>query len=73
MPIQAINPDTLAKPAGYTHVMAATGGTTLYLAGQGAFDRDWKLVGAGDLVAQAEQATKNLLAALVVTSSGWDL
>jgi enamine deaminase RidA (YjgF/YER057c/UK114 family) len=62
--IERINPPKLMEPRGYCHAVAARGARTLYLAGQGAYDREGKLVGKGDLRAQTEQAMSNLLVAL---------
>ena len=59
-----INPPGISKPRGYTHVVSAQGGTTIYVSGQVAFDVDGNMVGKGDLRAQAEKATENLVAAL---------
>ena len=63
--IQPVNPPTLAKPAGYSHAWETQGGKTVYLAGQVAFDKDGKVVGKGDLVAQFRQVCENLKAVLV--------
>jgi enamine deaminase RidA (YjgF/YER057c/UK114 family) len=60
-----VNPPTLAKPAGYSHAWEVHGGKTLYMAGQVAFDKDGKVVGKGDLVAQFRQVCENLNALLV--------
>ena len=58
-----LNPPTLPKPRGYTHVVETTGpGRTVYIAGQLGNDRDGKL--APDFRAQATQAFENLKAAL---------
>jgi 2-iminobutanoate/2-iminopropanoate deaminase len=63
--IKRTNPPPLSKPTGYTHVVEVTGpAKTVYIAGQIAFDKDGKVVGAGDMKAQAEQVFKNLQAAL---------
>jgi reactive intermediate/imine deaminase len=62
--IKRINPPALSKPTGYTHVVKASGGTTVYVSGQIALDTDGKVVGEGDMKAQAEQVFKNLQAAL---------
>ena len=63
------NPPALSKPTGYTHIVEVTGpAKTIYVSGQIAYDKDGKLVGAGDMKAQAEQVFKNLQAAL--TSAG---
>jgi len=59
-----IDPPTLSRPNGYSHVVVAPVGRTLYISGQVALDRDGKLVGAGDFGAQAEQVFANLKAAL---------
>jgi reactive intermediate/imine deaminase len=63
--VKRTNPPALSKPTGYTHIVEVTGPTkTIYISGQIAFDKDGKLVGAGDMKAQAEQVFKNLQAAL---------
>ncbi len=59
-----INPDTLTKPPGYTHVVEARGGRTVYLSGQVAFDSAGQLVGAGDFESQARQVFSNIQAGL---------
>jgi enamine deaminase RidA (YjgF/YER057c/UK114 family) len=59
-----INPPTLATPRGYTHVVTATGGKMVFIAGQVAWDVKGEVVGRGDLRAQATQAYANLKAAL---------
>ena len=60
------NPNTLAKPPGYSYVVEATGpNRVIFLAGQLGLDMENKLVGApGDFAAQAEQAVQNLKLAL---------
>lgn len=59
-----INPPGLTKPNGYTHVVLAADGRTVYIAGQVAFDSTGALVGAGDFRAQAERVFANLRIAL---------
>ena len=59
-----INPKGLAKPTGYTHLVIAPDGRTVYIAGQVAFDSTGKVVGEGDFAAQAEQVYRNLKHAL---------
>jgi enamine deaminase RidA (YjgF/YER057c/UK114 family) len=63
-PVRFINPKTLAAPPGYTHVVEARGGRTIYIAGQVALDAAGNLVGSGDIGAQAEQVFQNLKHAL---------
>ena len=63
--VKRTNPPTLSKPTGYMHVVEVSGpGKTIYIAGQIALDKDGKVVGEGDMKAQAEQVFKNLEAAL---------
>lgn len=59
-----INPADIHKPRGYSHAVAVEGGRTIYISGQVAVDREGNPVGKGDLRAQAEKASENLLAAL---------
>ena len=59
-----INPDGLFKLPAFTQVVKASGGHTIHIAGQGAFDSEMNLIGAGDYKAQATRAFQNLLIAL---------
>jgi reactive intermediate/imine deaminase len=59
-----INPPELTTPTGYTHVVRAAAGKTIYISGQIAFDKNGKVVGAGDFRAQTIQVFENLKAAL---------
>ena len=68
--VKRINPPALSTPTGYTHVVEVTGPSkTIYISGQIAFDKDGKVVGAGDMNAQAEQVFKNLEAALAAAGA----
>jgi enamine deaminase RidA (YjgF/YER057c/UK114 family) len=58
------NPAGLHTPRGYSHVVSVTGGRTLYVAGQVAYDAKGEIVGKGDLRAQARQVFENLRLAL---------
>jgi enamine deaminase RidA (YjgF/YER057c/UK114 family) len=57
-----VNPDSLARPSGFSHAVVGTG-TTVHLAGQTALDASGTVVGDG-VVGQFEQALSNLLTAL---------
>jgi enamine deaminase RidA (YjgF/YER057c/UK114 family) len=70
--VQSVNPPGLAKPAGYSHGVEAQGGKTLYIAGQVAYDKDGKVVGAGDIVAQFRQICQNLNAVLLARAGQLD-
>lgn len=69
MPVQRIQPDGLAAPPTYSHVVKA--GNTIYVAGQVAQDEQGRLVGAGDFVAQANQVFENLGRALAAAGAGF--
>ena len=64
--LRYLNPKTISKPPGYSHVVEATGpGRIVYVAGQLGLDVGGKVVGqAGDFRAQAIQTYENLEAAL---------
>ncbi len=69
-----LNPGTLYKPPGYSHVVDIVGpGRVIYIAGQLGLDSDGKLVGAaGDFRAQATQAFANLKLALNAVGAGFE-
>ena len=68
MEMRYINPPKLPVPRGYTHGILVTGGRLLFLGGQDASDATGRIIGAGDLVVQFEQALQNLQA--VVQEAG---
>jgi enamine deaminase RidA (YjgF/YER057c/UK114 family) len=72
--LRFINPTTMSKPPGYTHVVEATGpGRIVYIAGQLGLTIDGKLAGpAGDFRAQATQAFENLKNALGAVGAGFE-
>ncbi len=59
MPLTPVNPDSLARPRGYSHGMKGAG-EVLFVAGQVAWDREGQLV-SGDFVAQFARALDNVL------------
>jgi enamine deaminase RidA (YjgF/YER057c/UK114 family) len=69
--VRYLNPETLSKPPGYSHVVEVTGpGRLVYIAGQLGLDRSGRLVGGPDDVrAQVEQAFENLKGALAATGA----
>jgi reactive intermediate/imine deaminase len=62
--IERMNPQGLSTPTGYSHIVSARGGRTVYIAGQVALDAQGRVVGAGDLAAQTRQVFANLDIAL---------
>ena len=64
MPIERLNPVGLSQPTAYSHVVRATGGSTVYLAGQTPIDAAGNVVGEGDFAAQARQVFANIRTAL---------
>ena len=64
MPKKFINPPGM-KPLGmYTQVTVAQGGSVAFISGQVSADANGKVVGAGDIEAQAVQVFENLKLAL---------
>jgi enamine deaminase RidA (YjgF/YER057c/UK114 family) len=67
-----INPETMHRPTGYTHVVEVTAGRPVYIAGQVALDPTGALVGPGDIRAQTRQVFDNLRAALQAVGASFD-
>jgi enamine deaminase RidA (YjgF/YER057c/UK114 family) len=59
-----LKPDGLAPVTAYSHVVVATPGKMVFIAGQVALDKEGKLVGKDDMRAQAVQVFENLKTAL---------
>jgi len=70
--IQRQNPPGLSAPTGYSHVVSAKGGRTIYVSGQVAFDAQGQIVGKGDLAAQTRQVFANLEIALKAAGASFD-
>jgi reactive intermediate/imine deaminase len=64
-----LNPPALPQPFGYTHVVEARAGRTVYISGQVALDATGALVGSDDLHAQATQVFANLDGALAAVGA----
>src|SRR5256885_15377367 len=69
MTLKCINPDDLPTPQTYTQVVVATGSTLVFVSGQEPEDIHGKLVGQGDLAAQARQVFANLGRALAAAGA----
>ncbi len=71
MSTRFINPATMSKPPGYTHVVeATTPGRIVYIAGQLGLDINGKVAGGpNDFRAQAEQTFENLKIALAAVGA----
>lgn len=69
MQTEIINPPQLVRPRGYNHgIKIPAGADLLFLGGQVGWDGQGRLVGAGDMVLQFDQALKNILS--VVQAAG---
>jgi len=65
MQISFVNPETVHRPTGYTHVVSVEGpGKILYISGQIARNQEGDIVGVGDLEAQTRQVYENLSSVL---------
>ena len=69
-----LNPDTMSKPPGYTHVVEITApGRTVYIAGQLGLTPEGKMAGSpGDFRAQAVQAFENIKSALAAVGGSFE-
>lgn len=59
---EAINPDSMYASVqyGFSHAIKASGTVTIHCAGQVAWDKNYQVVGSGDVGAQARQSLSNL-------------
>lgn len=67
--IDLINPASLSPPTGYSHIAIVKAERQVHISGQVAFDPMGKVVGEGDIAAQAEQVYANLAAALAAAGA----
>jgi enamine deaminase RidA (YjgF/YER057c/UK114 family) len=71
MTVAFLNPPTLSKTHGWTHVVKSSGGTMIHISGQAAVDAAGNVVGRGDLKRQTEQTFENLRLALAAAGATW--
>lgn len=62
--VRYLNPPMLERPPGYSHVVDVCGSRLIFIAGQAGVDATGTVVGGDNVEAQAEQAFRNLSAAL---------
>lgn len=62
--VHFVKSENLPPSPGYSQAVEVRGGRIVYVAGQVALDRSGKVVGEGDMRAQAQQTFENLKAAL---------
>jgi enamine deaminase RidA (YjgF/YER057c/UK114 family) len=66
---QFTNPTDLMIPRGFTHIVSARGGRTIYVSGQTAVDIKGEIVGKGDIRLQTEKTYENLQVALAAAGA----
>src|ERR1700685_2220353 len=69
MTLKCINPDDIAAPQTYSHVVVATGSRLVFIAGQVAEDAQGNLIGPGDMTAKARQVFANIGRALAAAGA----
>ena len=69
MGLECIDPEDLPTPSTYSHVVVASGGTLVFVAGQEPEDEHGNIVGAGELAVQARQVFDNLGRALAAAGA----
>lgn len=62
--IKFINPKTLPKPFGYSHIVEVSNGRLVYISGQVALDPSGNIIGKDDFRAQTQQVFENIKSAL---------
>ncbi|MGB1249439.1 MAG: RidA family protein [Candidatus Promineifilaceae bacterium] len=74
MPKQTVNPPELfdSLQYGFSQMVVSSGGQTVHLSGQVAWDENQNIVGDGDLEAQTQQTFKNIDAALKLVGATLD-
>src|SRR5262249_4772047 len=70
--VRFVKSDTLPPSPGYSQAVELRPGRIIYIAGQVAMDRSGKLVGEGDMKAQAQQAFENLRAVLEASGAKFE-
>jgi|SRR5579872_6953698 len=68
---EIVNPSSLARPVGFSHGVAVTGGRLLFLAGQTGSDAEGRIIAPGNIVAQYGQVMRNLQT--VVEAAGGEM
>lgn len=69
---EIINPEELFNVEGFTHAVVAKGDKTVYLSGQLSWDKNFQVIGEGDIVAQSRQVFKNIEHILDELGATWD-
>jgi enamine deaminase RidA (YjgF/YER057c/UK114 family) len=67
-PHRVLNPDSLARPVGFSHAVVAAPGSTIYLGGQTGHDAEGRIV-SDDLVVQFDRAAENVALALAAAGA----
>lgn len=69
---QFLNPPALNPANGFSHVVVAPAGNTVYVSGQVSVNEKAEVVGKGDMRAQVEHVFENLKAALGAAGATFD-
>lgn len=69
MTLERIDPEELAEPQGFAHVIVATGNKMVFIAGQEPEDEHGRVTSPGDLSGQAHQVFTNLGIALAAAGA----
>ena len=70
--VRFVRSETLPPSPGYSQAAEVRPGRVIYIAGQVSMDRSGKLVGEGDMRAQAQQTFENLKAALEASGAKFE-
>lgn len=67
-----VNPTQVFDPKTFTHAVAVTGGTLIYVSGQVSYDSEGRVVGKGDIRAQSERVFESLGHCLAASGARFD-
>ena len=70
--VRFVKSENLPPSTGYSQAVEVRGGHIVYIAGQVAMDRSGKVVGEGEIRAQAQQTFENLKAALEASGAKFE-
>ena len=72
MPREDVNPASLNEASGFSHITIARGSRLVFFAGIVALDKEWNVIGEGNLAEQTKAAMRNLELAMKEVGVGWN-
>ena len=70
--VSYLQPEALQPARGFSHVSLAQGSVLVSVAGQTPVDKNFNVIGRGDLAEQTRAAMRNVQRALAAAGAGWE-